>query len=188
MSEPAAALPRMTSDEFIAWAMEQPEGQRYELVAGEVVAMAPERSAHALVKARVWRALDEAVAAAGLPCTAYPDGMAVVVDDATTYEPDALVRCGEPLPDDAVKVFDPVIVVEVLSPSSRARDTGAKLEDYFRLPSLHHYLIVKTENRAVIHHRRLDDGTEAIATRIVRGGGIELSPPGLRVTIEDFFP
>jgi Uma2 family endonuclease len=34
----------MTSDQFIAWAMEQPEGRRYELVAGEVVTMAPERA------------------------------------------------------------------------------------------------------------------------------------------------
>lgn len=183
-----STLPQMTSDEFIAWALEQPEGRRYELVGGQVVAMAPERSAHALVKARVWRALDEAIAAADLPCTAYPDGMAVVVDDTITYEPDALVRCGEPLPDDAVKIFDPVIVVEVLSPSTRARDTGAKLEDYFRLPSLHHYLIVKTENRAAIHHRRLDDGTGTIATRIVRSGDIELTPPGLRVTVGSFFP
>lgn len=178
----------MTSDEFIAWALEQPEGRLYELVAGEVVAMAPEGSAHALIKARVWRALDEAIAATGLPCIAYPNGMAVVVDDVITYEPDALVRCGEPLPDDAVKILDPVIVVEVLSPSTRARDTGAKLEDYFRLPSLHHYLIVKTENRAVIHHRRLDEGFGTIATRIVRAGEIELIPPGLRVTVESFFP
>ena len=49
MSEPVPTS--MTSDEFIAWAMEQPEGKRYELFAGKVVAMAPERSAHALAKA-----------------------------------------------------------------------------------------------------------------------------------------
>ena len=36
----------MTADEFIPWAMAQPEGCRYELVAGEVVAMAPERASH----------------------------------------------------------------------------------------------------------------------------------------------
>ncbi|HXA25887.1 MAG TPA: hypothetical protein VNW90_26705 [Acetobacteraceae bacterium] len=51
MSEPARG--RMTSDEFIALAMEQPETSHYELVAGEVVAMAPERSAHALTKAQI---------------------------------------------------------------------------------------------------------------------------------------
>ncbi len=150
MSEPARR--RMTSDEFIAWAMQQ--GTRYELVAGEVVGMAPERAAHGRVKAHIWRRLTEAIEAASLPCEAFVDGMAVEVDETTTYEPDALVRCGTPLPPDAIKLNDPIIVVEVLSPSSLARDAGAKLEDYFRLPSVRHYLIVKTENRTIIHHAR----------------------------------
>jgi Uma2 family endonuclease len=172
-----AARSRMTTDEFIAWAMDRPRGERYELVAGEVIAMAPERAAHALTKGQVFRRLAEAIEAAGLACTAYPDGMAVAIDEMTTYEPDALVRCGPPLPDDAVKLTDPVIVVEVLSPSTRARDAGAKLEDYFRLPSLRHYLIVKTENGSVIHHAR--DAEGRIATRIIRGAPIRLDPPGI---------
>ena len=160
MGKPAIpSSPRMTSDEFIAWAMEQPKRPRYELVAGELVAMAPERAVHARVKNRVARALETALAVSGSNCELFPDGMAVKIDDAVTYEPDALVRCGDALPDDAVKITDPVIVVEVLSPSSLARDTGAKLEDYFRLPSVRHYLIVKTENRTVVHHRRGTDGT-----------------------------
>jgi Uma2 family endonuclease len=171
----------MTSDEFIAWAMLQPEGHRYELAAGEVIAMAPERSSsHALAKANIWRRLIEAVEAAGLPCSVYPDGMAVEIDAATTYEPDALVRCGKVLPPDAIKLNDPVIVVEVLSPSTRARDSGAKLADYFRLPSVHHYLIVRTEDRAVIHHARNAEGR--ILTRILREGTLYLDPPGLAVT------
>src|SRR5512147_1184960 len=93
--------PRMTSGEFIAWAIQRPEGERWELVGGELVGMSPERSGHALVNARVWRALDDGIKAGGLGCTAYPDGMAVEIDDATVYEPDALVRCGQPLNDDA---------------------------------------------------------------------------------------
>jgi Uma2 family endonuclease len=177
---------RMTADEFIAWALEEPKRPRYELVAGELVMMAPERSVHALVKARVWLALHQAIQAAGLRCTAYPDGMVVKIDDDIVYEPDALVRCGEPLPDHEVEITDPVIVVEVLSPSSRARDTGAKLEDYFRLPSVRHYLIVKTENRTVVHHRRDADG--AIRTTILRDGALEFKPPGMAVTVESFFP
>ena len=48
---PAPVRKPMTSDEFIAWAMEQPDGERYELAAGEVVAMSPERLSHARVKA-----------------------------------------------------------------------------------------------------------------------------------------
>lgn len=176
-------LARMTSDEFIAWAMERPKGERYELVSGEVVAMAPERSLHALTKGAVFRRLAEAIERANLPCTAFPDGMAVEIGAATIYEPDAMVRCGVPLPEDAVKVTDPIIVVEVVSPSSRARDAGAKLEDYFRLPSLRHYLIVKTENRTVIHHARAAAGT--VQTRIIREGSITLDPPG--IVLRDLF-
>jgi Uma2 family endonuclease len=169
----------MTAGEFIEWAMDQPEGRRYELVAGEVVAMAPERSAHALTKLTVAMSLAQAVKAAKLPCTVYPDGMAVQVDASTVYEPDAMVRCGTALPGDATKVTDPLIVVEVLSPSTRARDAGAKLEDYFRMPSVRHYLILKTENRTVIHHER--DGSGAITTRIVRDGAVVLDPPGIEL-------
>jgi Uma2 family endonuclease len=172
----------MTSEQFIAWAMDQ--GARYELVAGEIVGMAPERAAHARVKAHIWRRLTEGIETANLQCEAYPDGMAVEIDDATTYEPDALVRCGTPLPPDAIKLNDPIIVVEVLSPSSLARDSGAKLADYFRLPSVRHYLIVRTEDRVVIHHARGDDG--AIATRIIRDGPLLLDPPG--ISLSDCFP
>jgi Uma2 family endonuclease len=45
---------RMTVDEFLAWLDGGPEGARYELVAGEVVAMAPEPAARARLKAQVW--------------------------------------------------------------------------------------------------------------------------------------
>ena len=112
--------------------------------------------------------------------------MAVEANSAIVYLPDALARCGEPLPDDAVKVTEPVIVVEVLSPSSRAHDTGAKFEDYFRLASVRHYLIIKTENRTVVHHRRDADGT--IQTSIVRRGALLLEPPGLPVAVRIAFP
>ena len=165
----------MTSDEFIAWAMEQPDGERFELVAGEVVGMSPERLSHARVKHRIARALEDAIVAGGLRCEALPDGVSVEVDERTSYQPDALVRCGDPLPGDTVALSDPMIVVEVISPSSRARDTGAKLEDYFRLPTVRHYLIVRTDSCSVIHHGKGGDG--AIVTRILHGGPLELDPP-----------
>ncbi len=178
MSDPLR-LPRMTSDEFIAWAMEQPKGRRYELVAGEVVAMAPERAVHVRAKFRIAKRLEEAVQAAGLPCEVFTDGMTVQVDQDTSYEPDAVLRCGELLPDDAVRVPDPLVVVEVASPSTQSLDAGAKLADYFRLPSLRHYLIVRPKGSIVIHHARDEAGT--ITTRIIRDGAVELDPPGIAV-------
>jgi Uma2 family endonuclease len=183
-----SSLPRkrLTAAEFIAWATTLPKRPRYELVDGEVVAMAPERSGHALTKARVWRALDDAVRAGGLECAAYPDGMAVEIDERTVYEPDALVRCGPPLDDDAVRIVDPILVVEVLSPSSEARDAGAKLADYARVTSIRHYLIVDPKSRVVVHHRI--EGEAAIRTAVVRSGPLVLDPPGIAITVEAIFP
>jgi len=171
---------RMTADQFLTWAMQQPEGKRYELVGGEVAGMAPERAGHARAKHRVCEALIRAIGAAGARCEAFPDGMSVRVDADTVYEPDALVRCGAPLDDDSIEVVDPLIVVEVVSPSSGRRDSGSKLEGYFRLPSVRHYLIVTPLSRAVIHHRRDEAG--GITTRIIRDGSIRLDPPGIELT------
>lgn len=186
MAVPHPKAPWMSREEFRRWAEAQPRG-RFERVAGEVVAMAPERVAHNRVKQRAWRALDAAVRAAGLPCEALGDGITVEIGEDYDYEPDAVVNCGEPLPDDAVTAPNPVVVVEVLSPSTRSVDTGAKLADYFRVPSVRHYLILRTRDRRVIHHRRSGDG-ESIETRVVADGVIRLNPPGIEVAIADFYP
>ena len=174
-----AASGRMTADEFIAWAMARPEGERFELADGEVIAMAPERLAHNDAKFLIARRLAAAVEAAGLPCRVQIDGMAVQVDSHTVYEPDVIVRCGPPLPPDTLRLTDPLILVEVLSPSTRGVDVGLKLSDYFRIPSLRHYLIVRADRRVVIHHRRDEAG--AILTTLPGDGPLWLDPPGLAV-------
>lgn len=179
-------LPRMTSDEFIEWSMARPDGERYELVEGEVVSMASERLSHARVKHRIAQALEGAVGRAGLLCEVFPDGMAIEIDNGSVFEPDAQLRCGDPLPGETVKITDPMLVVEVVSPSSGARDAGAKLEGYFRISSVRHYLIVKTENKTVIHHFR--DQEDRLQTRICRQGDLTLDPPGITVPIAAFFP
>ena len=176
----AAAPAKMTADEFLIWAMEQPEGTHYELADGEIVAMAPGRVGHGLMKFRVARRLADAIDAAGLTCDVFVDRMSLRVDAHTVYEPDTMVRCGQTLDDNAIEVTDPLIIVEVVSRSSGKLDTGTKLDDYFRIPSVRHYLIVKTGNKAIIHHHRHENGD--ITTRIVRGGDLVLDPPGLTVT------
>jgi Uma2 family endonuclease len=60
----------------------------------------------------------------------------VRIDETTAHEPDAVVYCGPRLPASAIEVPNPVIVVEVLSSSSRHIDAQIKLAGYFRLPSV----------------------------------------------------
>ncbi|MFZ1102065.1 MAG: Uma2 family endonuclease, partial [Hyphomicrobiaceae bacterium] len=129
----------MTVPEFLAWATAQPRG-RYELVRGEVVAMAPERQRHLRVKGAVFRALGDAVIRARLAYTVFPDGATVVIDNEHSREPDAAVQSDAAGNPDSTVLDAPVIVVEVTSPSSERDDTGEKLVEYFSVPSIHHYL------------------------------------------------
>ena len=180
------ALPktRMTVDEYLAWTEEQPG--RYELLDGAVFAMSPEGAGHAEKKAAVHAALLAGIRAQSLGCYPLPDGMTVRINDVTAYEPDALVYCGEKLPPTAVEVPHPIIVVEVLSPSTRHVDLSIKLADYFRLPSIAHYLIVDPEKPRVIHHACATGDT--ILTRIVSEGSIRLDPPGFEFAMTDIYP
>ncbi len=172
----------MTVDEFLAWAEGRPG--RYELDRGRVFAMSPERIGHIRAKTAVRNALAAAIDRAGLSCEALSDGATVRVDASTAYEPDALVYCGPPLSRDAIEVPDPVIVVEVLSPSTGRYDGQDKLAGYFTLPSLHHYLIVNVDRRILIHHAR---SGQDLTTRILGAGDLRLEPPGIDVRVEDLF-
>lgn len=183
----AAALPpqTLTLGEFYAWAERQRDG-RFELEDGRVIAMAPERALHARTKLRACLALRDALVGRGTGCEVFPDGLTVAIDDGSAYEPDVLVQCGERLAPDAIAATQPVIVVEVVSPSTNQRDMTTKLVGYFRVDSIRHYLIVDAEKRIVVHHQRT--GGEALATRILAGGALALDPPGISVRIEDLFP
>jgi len=153
-------------------------------VAGTPIAMAPERWVHARLKARIWRALDREIRDSGLPWQAAPDGMTVEIDDDTDYEPDALVNCGDPIDDEATAAPNPVVIVEVLSPRTESLDAGGKLADYFRLPSVQHYLLVRPLRREIIQHSRTG---ERIETRIVCSGSVELDPPGIRLGLDEVY-
>jgi Uma2 family endonuclease len=173
----------MTVAEFLEWAERQPKG-RYELVDGQAIAMSPEPNRHVLVKLNAANALRSAVARAGVDCTVFTDGSAVLIDGYGSREPDAAVQCG-PVDFDSLVLDVPVIVVEVLSPSSERSDTGEKLSEYFSVASIRHYLIVNPFRKLVIHHARLDGGK--IETRIVDVGEIDLSPPGISVSVAEIF-
>jgi Uma2 family endonuclease len=180
----STALKLMTVEEFLPWA-EGKEG-RWELHDGVPVLMAPERSLHAETKFDAAIAIREAIRGAGLPCRVYPDGMAVRLDAGSTFEPDVSVICGPRPPANALALTDPIIVVEVLSPSTAAIDHGRKLSGYFSLPSVHHYLILDPDRLVVIHHKRGQG--DAIETRVLSEGVVRLDPPGFDVAVAALFP
>ena len=169
-------------DTFLRWA----EGRqgRWELREGQPVLMSPERAAHALTKYAAQESLKAAIQRAGLPCRMFPDGMTVRIGARTAFEPDALVVCPSPLDLHTMEIPNPIVVVEVLSPSTAADDHGVKLDGYFSLPSVEHYLTINPDRRVMIHHKR---GADAIETRILRDGLVRFDPPGLEAEIAAFF-
>jgi Uma2 family endonuclease len=177
-----AAEIQMSVDEFLHWA-EGREG-KWELHDGQVVATAPEEMRHTRLKYRASVALENAVRRAGAPCEAIADGVTVRISARRAFVPDASVVCPPPGPND-IETTTPLIVVEVLSPATAAYDHGAKLEGYFSLASLAHYLLIDPERRVVILHSRGREGV--IETRILRDGEVKLDPPGLAFAFDELF-
>jgi Uma2 family endonuclease len=177
--------PPMTVPEYLSWGDSQSERKRTELINGRIVAMSPERAAHNRLKKRIVIALELAIEKAGLDCEAFTDGMTVPIDAHTAYEPDALVNCGAAIPPNELTAPTPIVVVEVLSPTSIHTDTSAKLIGYFKLPSVLHYLVIDPDARTLTHHRRQADG--AIAALTLSSGPLHLSPPGLDVQVDPLF-
>ncbi len=174
---------RMSVEEFLAWS----EGQegRYELVDGLVYAQAAERLAHTKMKGLIFLALVDAIRRRGLNCHALVDGAAVRISTRTIFEPDALVYCGPELPPDATFVENPVVVVEVISPSTGRNDHTRKLAGYFNPPSIQHYLIIDPDERLVVHHERGPDGV--VRTHFFTEGVLRLDPPGIELPLADLY-
>ncbi len=174
---------RMTVDEYLVWALDRPG--RYELINGVVREMSPEKVGHTRVKGFAYRALSEAIKRAGVHYVSLPDGPTVRVSKDTAFEPDALV-CPAPLADlDSLEIPNPVIVVEVASPSTHKYDSGFKLSGYMSLPSVQHILLVNSVDAQIAHHRRVSD-TEFLVT-VVSEGTLRLDPPGFEIPVADFF-
>lgn len=127
----------------------------------------------------------DALVACSSQCEALTHGATVRIDEHTVYQPDALVHCNARLEPDAIEITDPILVVEVLSPTTSGMDTTTKLEGDFRLRSMSHYLIVRTDRPTVVHHRRDEGGT--IVTQIHRGSVVQLDPPGIQLDLQTLF-
>jgi Uma2 family endonuclease len=176
-----SAKTRLTVEQYLK-KFEGSEG-RLELVDGAVVKLAAETARHVRAKTRAYKALEKAVRNSKRDCEVFADGMAVKIDKWTAREPDVSVQCGKPVDEDSLIVDQPVIVVEVVSPSSEFRDVYRKLIEYFSVPSIQHYLIVDELKKVVLHNKRT--GRDSYVSKIMGKGTVDLDPPGLRVTVSE---
>jgi Uma2 family endonuclease len=135
--------------------------QRYEMYDGDVFAMAGGSRAHSLVTVAAITALRARAKPRG--CETHGPDLFVRPDDndTTAMSPDAFVRCGPPPPKDQRYISDPVVIVEVLSPSTMEFDRGLKLRRYFNFPSVEHVILLyQDEYRAEMWTRPPEGATQ----------------------------
>ena len=175
---------RMTVDEYLPWALAR--GGRWELIDGRPVKMTSETLGHIDVKSFVWLALKQLVAATGrVDLHVLGGGATVRIDEHNANEPDGLVYAGPKRPDTELEVPDPIIVVEVVSPTSGARDRARKRHDYFSLPSVAHYLVVDPTTRTVLHFDRAN--WQQNGSRLGEEDVVDLKPPGISLPVRRCF-
>ena len=167
MATPAAQI-RLTPEEYIAFereALPTAEIIRHEYINGELIGMSGASREHNLITGNIFGELH--IQLRGSECETYANEMRVSTPSTTSYfYPDVVVVCEEPRFEDDVfdTLLNPIILVEVLSPSTQVYDRREKFAHYRHLPSLQEYVLVAQDQVRVEHYRRQETQRTALAT------------------------
>jgi Uma2 family endonuclease len=170
---------RLTAGEFLAWEIEQPE--RWELVDGECFAMAGGTDIHNTISLNLAFALRARLT--GRRCSVFMSDMKLkIADDETVFYPDVLVSCDEADRGRRQWKEAPVLIAEVLSPSTEAYDRGRKFAAYRLIPGLTTVLFLNQNRPFIECYTRAGENewrlTEARGTDgVVTLAGLDFSLP-----------
>lgn len=177
------AINRMTLAEFLGW--DDGTDTRYELIDGVPVAMAPPAVAHGRLAARLTARIDAALAAHPGCYVQSEAGIVRPERQDTFYVADLAVSCTAAEAGDQITP-EPVLIVEILSPTTTAEDLREKIPDYLRIPSVRE--VVALDSLRVFAQVMRRQGEHWI-TEIVQGreAVLSLSSVGLSVAMSDLY-
>lgn len=146
----------MTVREFLDWCPD--DGQRWQLVDGVPVAMAPPNRTHGAIRNELGRLLSNHLAERGSPCSVVvtPGVVPQVYSARNMRVPDLAVTCTDDAEEEDA-LTDPVLVVEILSPRNHA-DTWRNVWAYTTVPSVREILVVRSAEVRAHPLRRQPDG------------------------------
>jgi Uma2 family endonuclease len=163
-----------TLEEFLAF--DDGTDTSYQLFEGRIVAMNPPLRGHGTLVARLTALVGPQLKQ---PCEVIAEAGIIPVNRRHSwYKADLIVTCTPGSHKDPF-IAEPVLVVEVLSPTTTATDFSRKLPDYQQIPSMRDILLVSSMERLVRHWRREPDGWVEHASR----GSATLHLSGLPVAI-----
>jgi Uma2 family endonuclease len=175
---------RYTFREYVE--LEASSNLRYEFVDGVVYAMSGGSPDHSRLAANVISILTAQLA--GKPCQTFTSDLRVrVLETGLATHPDVSVICGslQRDPEDANTATNPVVIVEVLSPSTQRYDREEKAAHYRRIRSLASYVLISQEEQRLEVFSRNDD--ESWTLREARSGAVDLAAIGCSLAVEDVY-
>ena len=148
----------MTLAEFLEWEERQP--LRYEFDGVGPVAMTGGTAGHADIQRNLAIAVGGRLS--GKPCRFYGSDLKFQVAEGHVRYPDGMVVCS-PVDRTATVLYDPVVVFEVLSPSTAGNDRSVKAREYQATPSVQRYVMLEQDGvGATVYARSGDAWTHEI--------------------------
>ena len=151
----------MTPEEYLVW--ERAAETKHEYADGKLYSMAGTSRQHVRISVNLVRHLGNALA--GNTCEVFNNDLRVWIPRRRAYNyPDVIVACGkaEFLDNQFDTLLNPVLIIEVLSPSTARRDLNTKFRDYRSLDSFAEYVVIAQDERAIEHFVKREDGIWAI--------------------------
>lgn len=180
------SLPQgLSPEEYLAH--EELAFEKSEYAAGSMVAMAGATETHELISMNLTLILGNHLR--GKPCRVFKSDMKLrvkLLEEFFYYYPDLMVSCDPEDKESPLFKERPLVLVEVLSASSRERDVETKVFAYTAIPSLRSYVILSQDRPEIRHYQRTADGW-SVSLLAAPDAVLDLPELGLQVPVADIY-
>lgn len=176
---------RMSVAEFLNW--NPGDGRKWQLIDGEPRAMAPANATHGYLQSELGALIRNHLRSGDRPCDVFtsPGVVPATMAAHNMRVPDLAVSCS-PFELTQTALTDPVLIVEILSPSNQA-DTWANVWAYCSIRSVREILVLRVDAIGGDLLRRLPDGSWPDRPSLIVEGDLVLESIGLRVALADLY-
>ena len=183
----AIVKPRYTLEEYFE--LERKSEEKYEYFNSEVFCMSGVKRNHSLATGNIFNSLKNALGTRG--CEIHASDMRVKTPSMPPYRyPEVVVACHRAQFEEIGGLdvlVNPVLIVEVLSPSTEAFDRGDKFTYYKSIPSFREYLLVAQHRPHVTHYFKQPDGKWSYEELNDLGDAVDLSSVDCALSLAEIY-
>lgn len=175
----------MSADEYLVWESQQEE--KYEYENGKIIAMTGGTVPHSQIPANLAALFIPHLRGKG--CKVSVSDAKVLVRSRKYYYPDVVVSCDDRDRFSRDFLQYPVLIAEVLSPTTEARDRGIKQQSYMAIDTLQAYVLIDSERPIVEVYQRHSDRAWEYQSIAIEQTTFEKDDPLIQITSIDLqFP